>query len=89
MIKYKNGDQIWYLDDKRHRTDGPAIEYANGNKSWYLNGNRHRTDGPAIEHPEGYRSWFLNNNHYEIDNWLYLNNILSDEEKVMYKLKFG
>jgi len=27
----------WYLKNKLHREDGPAIEYANGDKYWYLN----------------------------------------------------
>ena len=42
MIKYSvevypNGTKAWYLNDKRHREDGPAVEYASGDKSWYLN----------------------------------------------------
>jgi hypothetical protein len=41
-----NGDKIWYLNDERHRTDGPDIEYANGDKYWHLNGELHRADGP-------------------------------------------
>ena len=38
---YGNGDKQWYLNDKLHREDGPAIEFANGYKSWYLNDKRH------------------------------------------------
>jgi len=43
MIKYEvvvhdNGDKFWYLNDKLHREDGPALEYASGNKYWYLKG---------------------------------------------------
>ena len=43
MIEYKvkvtdAGSKFWYLNDKRHREDGPACEYTNGDKSWYLNG---------------------------------------------------
>ncbi len=34
----EDGNKYWYLNDKLHREDGPAIEYANGNKSWYING---------------------------------------------------
>ena len=65
MIEYtvkvwSNGDKAWYLNDKLHREDGPAIEYANGNKFWYLNGKRHREDGPAIEWADGDKSWYLN-----------------------------
>ena len=42
MIEYTvnvwaNGDKFWYLNGKRHREDGPAVEYANGSKFWYLN----------------------------------------------------
>ena len=35
---YDNGTKYWYLNDKRHRTDGPAVEYADGTKEWFLNG---------------------------------------------------
>jgi hypothetical protein len=31
------GTKYWFLNDKLHRTDGPAIEYATGDKLWYLN----------------------------------------------------
>ncbi len=31
----------WYLNSKRHRDDGPAIEYAGGDKYWYLNGKEY------------------------------------------------
>ena len=45
MIEYTvkvfdNGDKYWFLNDKIHRIDGPAVEYANGNKRWYLNGKK-------------------------------------------------
>ena len=32
------GTKCWYLNGKRHREDGPAVEYANGDKYWYLHG---------------------------------------------------
>ena len=35
---YDNGYKEWYLNDKLHREDGPAVECANGSKWWYLNG---------------------------------------------------
>ena len=65
MIEYTvkvfdNGDKSWYLNGKRHREDGPAVEWANGYKAWYLNDNRHRDDGPAIEEANGYKEWYLN-----------------------------
>ena len=34
---YSNGTKYWYLNGKRHREDGPAIEYGDGSKCWYLN----------------------------------------------------
>jgi len=43
MIEYTvkahpNGTKHWYLNGKRHREDGPAIEFANGDKIWFRNG---------------------------------------------------
>ena len=35
---YSNGTKYWYLNDKLHREDGPAIEWAGGDKRWYLDG---------------------------------------------------
>jgi len=60
MIEWPNGWKVWYLNGKRHRTDGPAIEYSGGSKVWYLNGKRHRTDGPAVEYSNGTKFWYLN-----------------------------
>lgn len=45
-LKYKridtrsNGSKHWYVDGKRHRADGAAIEWGDGTKFWYLNGKR-------------------------------------------------
>ena len=35
---YDDGTKFWFLNGKRHREDGPAIEYADGGKEWYLDG---------------------------------------------------
>ena len=43
----------YYLNDKLHRLDGPAIESCYGYKEWYQNGLPHRTDGPAYEYCNG------------------------------------
>ena len=56
-----NGDKSWYLNGKRHRKDGPAVEYTDGSKFWYLNGKRHRKDGPAVEYANGSKFWWINN----------------------------
>ena len=90
------GNKFWYLNDKYHREDGPAIEYADGNKFWSLNGKLHREDGPAIETAEGDKSWFLNDKRHREDGpaveyadgdkgcW-YLNGEYVTEEEVMSK----
>jgi hypothetical protein len=57
---YPAGDKYWYLNGKRHREDGPAIEANNGYKSWWLNGELHREDGPAVVDSYGDKYWFLN-----------------------------
>ena len=56
---YDNGEKYWYLNDKLHREDGPALEYADGYKEWWLNGKLHREDGPAVECVNGIKKWLL------------------------------
>jgi hypothetical protein len=38
---YDNGSKEWFLNGKRHREDGPAVEYTDGAKYWYLNGTEY------------------------------------------------
>ena len=59
-VKADDGNYFWYLNDKRHREDGPAIEFAGGTKEWWLNDLRHRENGPAIEYAGGAKAWYLN-----------------------------
>ena len=61
---YADGDKEWYINGKRHREDGPAIEYADGSKSWYKEGKLHREDGPAVELANGDKYWYLNDKEY-------------------------
>ena len=56
---YDSGSKAWYLNDKLHREDGPAVEDVNGNKYWYVDGVNHREDGPAIEYNNGTVAWCL------------------------------
>ncbi len=55
-----NGTKYWYLGNKLHREDGPAVEFIVGEKYWYLNNQLHREDGPAIEGICGEKIWRLN-----------------------------
>jgi len=66
-LKIVGGDKEWYLNGKRHREDGPAVERAGGTKMWYLNGNLHREDGPAVEWATGTKYWFLNGKRHRED----------------------
>jgi hypothetical protein len=56
---YFDGSKFWYLNGKRHREDGHAVEGSDGYKAWWLNGKRHREDGPAIEYSDGGKLWYL------------------------------
>ena len=64
---YDNGDKWWYLNGKRHREDGPAIERASGGKAFYLNGKVHREGGPAVEWADGEKEWYLDNRKHRED----------------------
>jgi hypothetical protein len=59
LWEFNTGDKYYYLNNRRHRKDGPAVEFANGDKVWYINGILHREDGPAIECANGYYRWYL------------------------------
>jgi hypothetical protein len=52
------GIQRWYLNGKRHREDGPAVECADGDKYWYFEDELHREGAPAVETVSGYRLWY-------------------------------
>jgi hypothetical protein len=74
-----DGTKHWFLNGKRHREDGPAVERSDGEKHWLLNGKRHREDGPAIEYADGTRFWCLNG---ELVSWKeVLRNANGDLEK--------
>ena len=63
----EDGTKHWFLGDKLHREDGPAVEYANGNKLWYINDKRHREDGPAVEWSDGDKWWYINGKRHRED----------------------
>jgi hypothetical protein len=82
------GNKWWYQHGHLHRTGGPAVEHADGHKAWFQHGKLHRTDGPAREWPGGNKEWYLHSKRLSFDEWL--NKVdLSDEDKVMMKLKYG
>jgi hypothetical protein len=85
----EDGDIFWQMNGQNHRVGGPACEFANGNKLWCQFGRTHRTDGPAIEHADGNVEWRLSGHYYSFEGWLAKTTGLTDEEKVMMKLKYG
>jgi hypothetical protein len=70
------GSKYWYLNGKRHRTDGPAVEFSEGDNLWFLNDKLHRTDGPAIEHNNGNKWWYLNGTHYSEEDFNMIKEVL-------------
>jgi hypothetical protein len=63
----KNGPHVdeddtirWYLNDKLHREDGPAVEHADGTKFWYRYNKLYREDGPTEEWSSGTVDWRFN-----------------------------
>lgn len=68
LIIKEDGTKEWYLNNKLHREDGPAVEYYNGTKFWYLNGKLHREDGPAIEYSNGDKAWHFNNKRIKVNS---------------------
>ena len=67
LIVDTDGTQHWYLDDKLHRTDGPAIVDADGTQCWYLGDKCHRTDGPAVVYTNGDQFWYLEDKRHRTD----------------------
>ena len=67
------GTKCWYLNGKRQRTDGPAVEYTDGEKEWYLNGKLHREDGPAVINYDGSEEWYINGKRHREDGPAFIN----------------
>ena len=38
IAECENGTKIWFVNGKRHRLNGPAIEHSDGSKTWCING---------------------------------------------------
>jgi hypothetical protein len=85
----KIGNKYWYLNDKLHREDGPAVEFKFGTNGWYLNGIRHRLDGPAIEFSDGTKVWMLNGiEYFNLNKFCAAANI-TGAEKTFFFLKWA
>ena len=54
-----DGVQHWWINNQRHREDGPAVIYPDGTQLWFRYGRLHREDGPAVIHPDNEREWWF------------------------------
>lgn len=54
----RGGSKYWYVEDKLHCEDGPAVEHLDGHREWYIDGLLHRVNGPAIEFADGDKHWY-------------------------------
>jgi|ERR1700691_915888 len=70
----------YYLNDKLHREDGPAVIYSDGTINYYLNGKLHREYGPAVIWNNGSFEYYINNNNItkKVNKWIKENNIPED-----------
>ncbi len=59
----------WIVNNKYHRTDGPALEQFDGTKAWYINGKYHRVDGPAVEWHDGYKEFWINGKEFTLEEF--------------------
>jgi hypothetical protein len=85
------GTKRWYINNKLHREDGPAVECADGYKAWYINGKLHRENGPAAEYADGDKWWYINGKlhrengpaaeYADGDKWWYINDVELTEEQ--------
>jgi len=90
IVSFENHQgKEWSLNGLCHRINGPAMENSDGTKVWATYGRIHRDDGPAIEGADGTKHWYINDVQIQtIDEYMEYTD-LTDEDKVMFKLKWG
>ncbi len=70
----------YYIGNKLHREDGPAVECYNGTKEWYRNRKLHRdNDMPAVERNDGSKHWYQNGKLHRDGDMPAIENINSDK----------
>jgi len=72
LIVDSYGNRRWYVNDRLHRTDGPAFVGANGTQAWCLNGKNHREDGPAVIYADGDQEWYYEDRLHREDGPAYI-----------------
>jgi hypothetical protein len=83
-VSTHDGIKTYYLNNLRHRENGPAVEYSDGTKVWCKFGYWHREDGPARIFCDGQKEyWFNDRLHLMItsdEQWLKIVNELIIKE---------
>lgn len=77
IVEYSPKSRQYYLNGKRHRDNGPAVEFADGSCLYYVDGKRHRDDtiGPAADYKNGPKYFYMN------DEMIFKWKAISDYEK--------
>ena len=83
-----DGTQVWYDSHRIHRDDGPASIGPRG-EFWYHFGRFHRVDGPAAMYAVGEHQWYLNGVRYIDLSDFAKAAMLTDEDRIIIRLKFG
>ena len=76
IVKWKEGDIVYFKNNKWHREDGPAWITSNNFKSWWFEGKLHNLNGPARIWPDGTKQYWING--------IRLKNCNSDEALQLY-----
>jgi hypothetical protein len=63
-IVYSEDSVCWYLNNQKHREDGPACLRNHGREEWWKEGKKHRTDGPAVTWADGSKEWWIDGYRY-------------------------
>ena len=65
-FKYSDRE-VYLIEGKRHRSDGPAVIHSNNKREWFKHGRRHNSQGPAIIYSNGNCSWYRYDKLHRID----------------------
>lgn len=77
-LKDEANTELFVLNGKLHREDGPALILYDGTMQWYQHGVLHRTNGPARIYSSNFQEYYLYGKRYDKEEWF---EALTKEEK--------